>query len=138
MDFFSLDCSSLSTFEIISGQLAASNYFGVALGPRADFDLAYTLTVVRESQYSQLTQHHHSGRLVEKSARTTDCEEDTDGCLLQLAAISSTTFTSMACVFRITAKGPAQPDVLAEAFNGAICHWQVNPAGYGWIFEVFL
>ncbi|CAE7754213.1 ANKRD17 [Symbiodinium microadriaticum] len=134
-EFYSPNCSSLSTFEVVSGQPAANTSFGFAFGPRADFDIAYTLTVVRSSAeplnlLSPSSQHHLSGQLMEKSPGKKDCEDDADGCLLQLAASSVTTFTSMACVFVITAKGPAQPDVRAESFNGAICHWQVNP-GYG-------
>ncbi|CAE7431716.1 ANKRD17, partial [Symbiodinium sp. CCMP2456] len=136
-EFYSHNCSSLSTFEI---EPAANTSFGFEFGPGADFDIAYTLTVVRSSAeplnlLSPSSQDQHSGRLMEKSASKKDCEDDTDGCLLQLAASSVTTFTSMACVFVITAKGPAQPDVRVETFNGAICRWQVNP-GYGENYEV--
>lgn len=33
-------------------------------------------------------------------------------------------FTAKACVYVITAKGPAMPDILVESFNGANCTYQ--------------
>lgn len=34
-------------------------------------------------------------------------------------------FQSKACVFVVTAKGPAQPDITALAYHGAECQWKV-------------
>lgn len=34
-------------------------------------------------------------------------------------------FTSKVCVYVVTAKGPAQPDIRIETFNGAKCDWNV-------------
>lgn len=36
-------------------------------------------------------------------------------------------FSSKACVFVITARGPANPDIRVEEFNGAKCSWVVVP-----------
>lgn len=36
-----------------------------------------------------------------------------------------TSFVSKACVFNVSAKGPAQPDVRIETFNGAKCDYVV-------------
>jgi hypothetical protein len=36
-----------------------------------------------------------------------------------------TSFASKACVFNVSAKGPAQPDVRIEKFNGASCDFEV-------------
>lgn len=44
-------------------------------------------------------------------------------------------FTSKACVYVITAKGPAQPDIRVNAFNGAQCNYKVVP-GVGEDFSV--
>lgn len=44
-------------------------------------------------------------------------------------------FVSKACVFNVSAKGPAQPDVRIERFNGAECEYQVVH-GRGENFEV--
>lgn len=44
-------------------------------------------------------------------------------------------FQSKACVYVITAAGPANPDIRASAFNGAICHYTVI-SGRGENFEV--
>ncbi len=34
-------------------------------------------------------------------------------------------FVSKACVYVVTAKGPAQPDIRVSSFNGAKCDWNV-------------
>ena len=39
-------------------------------------------------------------------------------------------FSNKACVFVITAAGPAQPDIHASNYNGAKCSWKVVK-GYG-------
>lgn len=44
-------------------------------------------------------------------------------------------FQSKACVYVITASGPAQPDIRASAFNGATCNYHVVH-GRGENFEV--
>lgn len=44
-------------------------------------------------------------------------------------------FTSKTCVFVITAKGPAQPDIRTEPYNGATCQWTLVP-GVGEDFYV--
>src|SRR5579862_4964560 len=41
--------------------------------------------------------------------------------------INATMFQSKACVFVITAVGPAQPDVRVSNFNGATCTWMTVP-----------
>lgn len=45
------------------------------------------------------------------------------------------TFQSKACVFVITAAGPANPDIRPTSFNGATCDWKVVP-GKGEDFTV--
>lgn len=49
-------------------------------------------------------------------------------------AFGSPLFTSPACVFNITAKSPANPDIRVEKFHGAICSYVVT--GYGENFYV--
>ena len=44
-------------------------------------------------------------------------------------------FESRACVFVITAKGPAQPDITAISYHGAVCEWTRIP-GVGEDFVV--
>lgn len=44
-------------------------------------------------------------------------------------------FVSKTCVYVITAKGPAQPDIRVSSFNGAKCDWNVVP-GVGEDFTV--
>lgn len=48
---------------------------------------------------------------------------------------SKNSFSSKACVFVITAAGPAQPDIRSESFHGAACGWRVVP-GVGEDFTV--
>ncbi|VVC76515.1 hypothetical protein AQUSIP_18280 [Aquicella siphonis] len=36
-------------------------------------------------------------------------------------------FSSKACVYVVTASGPARPDIRASSFNGAICEWKTVP-----------
>lgn len=51
-----------------------------------------------------------------------DAEDDFDvAYTLTLIQKNTTRFTSKACVFVITAKGPANPDIHALSYNGATC-----------------
>jgi len=63
--------------------------FGFGFDGQADFDVAYTLTMVQDKN-SSIPQ-----------------------------------FNSKACVFIVTAKGPAKPDVVVSNYNGAKCDWKV-------------
>lgn len=47
--------------------------------------------------------------------------------LTQKAASSDTNFTSKTCVFVVTAKGPADPDIQVASYNGAACSWKKVP-----------
>jgi|GEM_PF-1779430 hypothetical protein len=40
---------------------------------------------------------------------------------------NSTMFKSKACVYVITADGPAKPDIRVSSFNGAACDWKTVP-----------
>lgn len=62
--------------------------YGFSFEKGADFDIAYTLT------------------LVEKT---------------------SAAFVSKACVYVITAEGPAKPDIRISSFNGAKCDYKIVP-----------
>ncbi|WP_237762222.1 hypothetical protein [Legionella santicrucis] len=46
-----------------------------------------------------------------------------------VTAVQSTgsSFESKACVFVVTANGPAQPDIQALAYHGATCQWKIIP-----------
>ncbi|WP_115703159.1 hypothetical protein [Legionella sainthelensi] len=44
-------------------------------------------------------------------------------------------FESKACVFVVTANGPAQPDIQALGYHGATCQWKIIP-GVGEDFSV--
>ena len=83
--FMKPDCSKLNTFSMNATQ--QTQKFGFAFDEQADFDVAYTLTLVQNND--------------------------------------APSFTSKACVFIVTAKGPAQPDVTVKAYNGAKCDWKV-------------
>lgn len=61
--------------------------YGFGFSKNADFDIAYTLTAVKQTP----------------------------------------SFESRACVFVITAKGPALPEVTALSYNGAVCEWTRAP-----------
>ncbi|KTD34786.1 hypothetical protein Lmor_1319 [Legionella moravica] len=69
--------------------------YGFGFPKDADFDIAYTLTAVKQAP----------------------------------------SFESRACVFVITAKGPAQPDITALSYYGAVCEWTRIP-GVGEDFVV--
>jgi len=43
------------------------------------------------------------------------------------SSVPSARFGSKVCVFVVTAKGPAQPDVTPLSYNGAKCDWKVVP-----------
>ncbi|WP_298627468.1 hypothetical protein [uncultured Legionella sp.] len=43
------------------------------------------------------------------------------------AVKKETSFESKACVFVITARGPAQPDIAALSYHGAVCEWTRIP-----------
>lgn len=85
-------CNSLTT-AILSP--AATFIYGFGFSRDADFNIAYTLTAVKQEA----------------------------------------TFESKACVFVITAKGPAQPDITALSYHGAVCEWTRIP-GVGEDFVV--
>lgn len=55
--------------------------------------------------------------------------------LTQVEKEKSLRFQSKTCVFVITAKSPAQPDIHPISFNGATCVWRVVP-GVGQDFDV--
>lgn len=55
--------------------------------------------------------------------------------LLQKSTTASPQFSSKACVYVITASGPAKPDVRIMNYNGASCEWQVV-AGVGESYTV--
>jgi len=48
---------------------------------------------------------------------------------------TSPQFTSKACVYVITANGPAQPDIRPSSYQGAECNWLIVP-GVGENFTV--
>lgn len=65
--------------------------YGFGFGDESTFDIAYTVTAVKQIDHA---------------------------------------FQSPACVFVVSAKGPAQPDVTALSYNGARCEWKsVTGAG---------
>lgn len=41
--------------------------------------------------------------------------------------LKNVNFKSKACVFVLTATGPAKPDIRANSFNGAVCNWEIDP-----------
>ena len=49
--------------------------------------------------------------------------------------LSHSFFSSKGCQFNISAKGPAQPDIRIEKYNGAICSFKIVP-GQGEDFTV--
>lgn len=59
--------------------------YGFGFSNDANFDIAYTITAIKQSQRG---------------------------------------FQSPACVFVVSAKGPAQPDVSTLSYNGAFCEWK--------------
>ncbi len=67
--------------------------FGFTL-PGTDFDVSYTLTLVKKPSGGALPQ-----------------------------------FVSPACQFNISAKGPANPDIRTESYNGADCSYKVTSKG---------
>lgn len=80
--FYDRSCSDASETSINPQQKLA---YGFQFDRDADFDIAYTLTAVKEE---------HG-------------------------------FQSKACVFVISANGPAQPDIHALSYHGAECEWKV-------------
>lgn len=70
--------------------------YGFGFPLDATFDIAYTVTAVKQEQNA---------------------------------------FKSKACVFVVSAKGPAQPDITALNYNGAHCDWQ-KVSGSGGDFYV--
>ncbi len=48
---------------------------------------------------------------------------------------SNSNFSAKACIFVVTAKGAAQPDITALPYNGANCQWKIN-VGVGEDFTV--
>ncbi|KTD56395.1 hypothetical protein [Legionella shakespearei] len=77
-------CNALTTTTLST---AHSLIYGFGFSKDADFDIAYTLTAVKQEA----------------------------------------SFQSKACVFVITAKGPAQPDITALSYHGAVCEWSIVP-----------
>jgi len=55
--------------------------------------------------------------------------------LTQTNAAMTPQFVSKACVYVVTASGPAKPDIRVSSFNGAKCDWNVV-AGIGEDFTV--
>ncbi|OGT46607.1 MAG: hypothetical protein A3E83_07335 [Gammaproteobacteria bacterium RIFCSPHIGHO2_12_FULL_41_20] len=84
--FTDQSCSRIHSLGVSPMNLAQ---FGFGFDSQADFDVAYTLTLVQDK--NPATSH----------------------------------FTSKACVFVITAKGPANPDVAVNSYHGAKCDWKV-------------
>lgn len=82
--FADSSCNSLKTATLSS---AAAFVYGFGFPADANFDIAYTLTAVKQDA----------------------------------------SFESRACVFVITAKGPAQPDITALSYHGAVCEWTRVP-----------
>ncbi|MDX1837379.1 hypothetical protein [Legionella taurinensis] len=80
--FADRDCNPLTEASLSAEQPLI---YGFGFPNDADFDLAYTVTAVKQE----------AG------------------------------FQSKACVFVVTAKGPAQPDITAIAYHGAECQWKV-------------
>lgn len=80
--FADRDCNPLTDASLTASQPLV---YGFGFPNDADFDLAYTVTAVKQE----------AG------------------------------FQSKACVFVVTAKGPAQPDITAIAYHGAECQWKV-------------
>lgn len=85
--FVGRDTISASNFTISQNK---SFDYGFGFNVGADFDIAYSLTLVQQRP---------------QTARQ---------------------FTSKACVYVITASGPARPDVRVSSFNGAKCDWKVQ------------
>mmetsp|Transcript_4897 Transcript_4897/g.5693 ORF Transcript_4897/g.5693 Transcript_4897/m.5693 type:complete len:107 (-) Transcript_4897:226-546(-) len=86
-----------------------------------DFDVAYSLTLVRSSPEPLNPKDSIESRGSEGSS-----EGSREG--------SRKLFKSMACSYVIAAAGPAQPDVRAEPFNGATCMWERT--GHGENYQV--
>jgi hypothetical protein len=84
--FVARDGSALTTFAINPN---LSQDFGFIFDADADFNVAYTLTLVQDEP---------------KNAKS---------------------FSSKACVYVITASGPAKPDIRASSFNGAKCESKI-------------
>mmetsp|Transcript_79 Transcript_79/g.142 ORF Transcript_79/g.142 Transcript_79/m.142 type:complete len:179 (-) Transcript_79:22-558(-) len=122
--FFWPNCTEMDgptpVFEVVGGKAVESGSasFGFEIGPDDDFDVAYSLTMVRTSQ--EPLNPTESLRLLPRAA------ERMEGRQL---------FKSMACSYVIAAAGPAQPDVRAEPFNGATCLWERNE-GIGENYQV--
>lgn len=82
--FADSQCSPL-TSTIFSS--AAPLVYGFGFSKDANFDIAYTLTAIKQEA----------------------------------------SFQSKACVFVITANGPAQPDITPLSYHGAVCEWKRIP-----------
>lgn len=81
-------------FDVQSGHAPALFGFGFEF-PGTDFDVAYTVTMVKQQQ----------------------------------SAAHRVLFSSPACQFNVSAKGPANPDVRVESYNGAQCHYTIISSG---------
>lgn len=79
--------SSCNTLRTATLSADTAFVYGFGFPADADFDIAYTLTAVKQDA----------------------------------------SFESRACVFVITAKGPAQPDITALSYHGAVCEWARVP-----------
>mmetsp|Transcript_6474 Transcript_6474/g.7579 ORF Transcript_6474/g.7579 Transcript_6474/m.7579 type:complete len:190 (+) Transcript_6474:76-645(+) len=124
--FYDANCKEMGaspTFEVVGGKEVASGSatFGFKIGPDDDFDVAYSLTLVRSSPEPLNPKDSIESRGSEGSS-----EGSREG--------SRKLFKSMACSYVIAAAGPAQPDVRAEPFNGATCMWERT--GHGENYQV--
>ena len=84
--FVDLNDQKISGFKLSS---TSPQKYGFAFDGGADFDVAYTVTLVEQAGASN--------------------------------------FTSKTCVYVVTAKGAATPDITPLSYNGANCQWRVNP-----------
>ena len=85
--------------------------FGFAFDNSADFDIVYTLTVIRISRDNGLSDDNEP-MLIKKSYKSSSRK------LL---------INSVGCIYVVSAAGAAQPDIRANVYNGALCMWSRVP-----------
>ena len=109
----------------------------------SDGDWTVTLQVINENAtfYKRSCQAFHTTALSPSQPLeygfgfAADADFDVAYTLTAVEKSPVKSFVSKSCVFVVTAKGPANPDVQAIAYHGAKCDWNVVP-GVGEDFNV--
>jgi len=124
--FLRLDCteynpngSSRGSFNVSSSPQSPQASFGFRFGPNADFNIMYVLTLLRTDVPTVAKAADHLNE-TETSAKSPPSSAVSRRRRQLMPA------DQMGCVFVIGAAGPAEPDVRAENYNGAICMWTRN------------